>query len=155
MQNFWSTSCLLSPYIDGLMQERRNSIANALELRLSCTKPSICIGLYSKFFRLSYQPGTPLWAHKCRLVHTVIHVAIFTSTMCIWYSTEAMKLRSNFDKTSVIWFSHLRCLFFQGFPENFHLWPWYIPSVDHIYTQYIMILMSHMVTHMYWWLGTT
>ena len=29
--------------IDGLMQERRNSIANALELRLSCTNPSICI----------------------------------------------------------------------------------------------------------------
>ena len=24
------------------MQERRNSIANALELRLSCTNPSIC-----------------------------------------------------------------------------------------------------------------
>ena len=25
------------------MQERRNSIANALELRVSCTNPSICI----------------------------------------------------------------------------------------------------------------
>ena len=28
-------------YFDGLVQERRNSIANALELRLSCTNPSI------------------------------------------------------------------------------------------------------------------
>ena len=28
--------------IDGLVQERRNSIAIALELRLSCTKPSKC-----------------------------------------------------------------------------------------------------------------
>ena len=27
--------------IDGLVQERRNSIATALELRLSCTNPSI------------------------------------------------------------------------------------------------------------------
>ena len=27
---------------DGLVQERRNSIANALELRLSCTYPSKC-----------------------------------------------------------------------------------------------------------------
>ena len=27
-------------HIDGLMQERRNSIANALELRLPCTYPS-------------------------------------------------------------------------------------------------------------------
>ena len=26
--------------IDGLLQERRNSIANAMELRLSCTNPS-------------------------------------------------------------------------------------------------------------------
>ena len=29
-------------YIDGSVQERRNSIANALELHLSCTNPSIC-----------------------------------------------------------------------------------------------------------------
>ena len=27
--------------LDGLVQERRSSIANALELRLSCTNPSI------------------------------------------------------------------------------------------------------------------
>ena len=27
-------------HFDGLVQERRNSIANALELRLSCTNPS-------------------------------------------------------------------------------------------------------------------
>ena len=31
----------VSPHISGLVQERRNSIANALELRLSCTYPSI------------------------------------------------------------------------------------------------------------------
>ena len=34
-------SCRVEPYIDGLVQERRNSIANALELRLSCTNRSI------------------------------------------------------------------------------------------------------------------
>ena len=28
-------------YIDGSVQEKRNSIANALELRLSCTNPAI------------------------------------------------------------------------------------------------------------------
>ena len=28
-------------HVDGLVQERRNSIANALELRLSCTNPSM------------------------------------------------------------------------------------------------------------------
>ena len=31
-------------HIDGLVQERHNSIANALELRLSCTNPSISLG---------------------------------------------------------------------------------------------------------------
>ena len=32
---------LLGEHIDGLVHERRNSIANALELRLYCTNPSI------------------------------------------------------------------------------------------------------------------
>ena len=31
----------LHKHVDGLAQERRNSIANALEFRLSCTNPSI------------------------------------------------------------------------------------------------------------------
>ena len=31
----------MAEYIDRLVQERRNSIANALELRLSCSNPSI------------------------------------------------------------------------------------------------------------------
>ena len=41
-----------NPYIDDLVQERRNYIANALELRLSCTNPSI----YDKDLA-----GTPWW----------------------------------------------------------------------------------------------
>ena len=32
-----------NPSVDGLVQKGRNSIANALELRLSCTNPSMCI----------------------------------------------------------------------------------------------------------------
>ena len=31
--------------IDGLMQERCNSITNALELHLSCTNPSVCLSM--------------------------------------------------------------------------------------------------------------
>ena len=34
--------CSQHPYIDGFVQERRNSSALAMELRLSCTNPSIC-----------------------------------------------------------------------------------------------------------------
>ena len=37
------TKLTISHHYDGLMQERRNSIANALELRLSCTNPSISL----------------------------------------------------------------------------------------------------------------
>ena len=37
----WSHKILSTWYIDGLMQERRNYIANALELRFSCINPSI------------------------------------------------------------------------------------------------------------------
>ena len=33
----------VSEYMDGLVQDFSNSIANALELLQSCTKPSICI----------------------------------------------------------------------------------------------------------------
>ena len=33
--------CVL--HVDGLVQERRNSIANTLELRLSCTNPLKCV----------------------------------------------------------------------------------------------------------------
>ena len=33
---------ILQLYIDGLVQDCSNSIANALELLQSCTKPSIC-----------------------------------------------------------------------------------------------------------------
>ena len=31
-------------YFDELVQEKRNPTALAMELRLSCTKPSICVG---------------------------------------------------------------------------------------------------------------
>ena len=39
--------CRICDHIEGLVQERHNSIANALELRRSCTSPSICSCLKS------------------------------------------------------------------------------------------------------------
>ena len=36
-------------YIDGLAQDCSNSIANALELLQSCTKPSICLYIAGLF----------------------------------------------------------------------------------------------------------
>ena len=43
---FGRTELGISIPIDGLMQEKRNSIANALELRLSCTNPSIWAAIW-------------------------------------------------------------------------------------------------------------
>ena len=40
LQPKFNPSSVCMVYIEGLMQERRNPIANALELRLSCTNPS-------------------------------------------------------------------------------------------------------------------
>ena len=41
-----------SPHIDGLVQERRNSIANTLELCLSCNNPSTCHYILRRLFSL-------------------------------------------------------------------------------------------------------
>ena len=43
-------------HIDGLVQEKCNSIANALELHLSCTNPSIS---YNDILRTSAINGIP------------------------------------------------------------------------------------------------
>ena len=51
---FWGT------IIDGLVQERRNSIANALELRLSCSNPSICEAESVRFADSDFIPSN-LW----------------------------------------------------------------------------------------------
>ena len=70
--NLWYTyqECTVQ-YVYGLVQERRNSIANALELHLSCTKPSIyCLitAAYPQFAlhpQLIHNPGCEalgLWA---------------------------------------------------------------------------------------------
>ena len=41
-QQAWYWLCRDRQHVDGLVQERRNSIAKAMELRLSCTNPSMC-----------------------------------------------------------------------------------------------------------------
>ena len=51
--------CRKRSHIDGLVQERRNSTANALELRLSCTNPSISWRHYVFAIFLWILPGVP------------------------------------------------------------------------------------------------
>ena len=54
-------SCNKPEKINGLVQERRNSIANALELRLSCTNPSRCPNQCSKLSWKSCQSWSEFW----------------------------------------------------------------------------------------------
>ena len=57
--NNWTNSGVVSDlrcltaHVDGLVQERRNSIANALELRLSCTNPTMWHHCYASHFQMS------------------------------------------------------------------------------------------------------
>ena len=59
-------------YIDGLVQERRNSIANALELRLSCTNPSICVRGWTLGYHRNQQVEDILACLKNSRNHIVI-----------------------------------------------------------------------------------
>ena len=53
----------LKQQFDELMQERRNSIANTLELRLSCTKPLSCLyQIYVNYYHIS-SVGVCVCAH--------------------------------------------------------------------------------------------
>ena len=47
-------------YIDELVQERRNSIANALDLRLSCIIPPICCWKFGDIFDVIWIKGNIL-----------------------------------------------------------------------------------------------
>ena len=80
----WCSLCIYD--IDGLVQERRTSIANALELSLSCTNSSI--GYLLKW---------------CGWIHIGYYVVCWCGIMLyffyyrqIWYGRSFLKLTSNF-----------------------------------------------------------
>ena len=69
-------------YIDGLVQERHNSIANALELRLSCTNPSIWHPSHPMLMPTSYpRVDRVVWAanqRPCLVCQLSTHQGIVT-----------------------------------------------------------------------------
>ena len=88
--------------VSGLTQERRNSIANALELRLSCTNPSMCwsvmVGL--GYYFIWNRPQALIW-NKWLLVHKWVlrlhWVNSFRSQdtyMCHWTGSALLQLMS-------------------------------------------------------------
>ena len=72
------------PYIYGLVQERRNSIANALELRLSCTNPLLwyCVILDWVITRptcsLVYHSVVDKWYYT--YIYSVFHIILSKRT---------------------------------------------------------------------------
>ena len=56
-------------HIDGLVQERCNSIAKALELHLSCTNPSTWHHCYIS--QMSGCQGVGVWPHVTWLIHSI------------------------------------------------------------------------------------
>ena len=56
-------SAIADPYIHGLVQERCNSIANPLELRLSCTDPLIYISPGLSELKNNFETNYVLFFH--------------------------------------------------------------------------------------------
>ena len=66
-------------YIDGLVQEKGNSIANALELLLSGTKPSIWVWYWFHIICAATNPHAMITQHDMRLRNTgeIWHIFCF------------------------------------------------------------------------------
>ena len=72
MPGAWTSAGMVLNWIiqnnlDGLMQERHNSIANALELRLSCTNPSICCQKEGLTLSLPWKQQDYFWTYGLTL----------------------------------------------------------------------------------------
>ena len=64
--------CKKLNHLDGLVQERRNSIANALELRLSYTNPSILSYMYQQLFYYMFLLIAIIYAVNSRYIQKVM-----------------------------------------------------------------------------------
>ena len=73
-------------HINGLVQERRNSIAKALELRLSCTNPSIYLSMFLSAYverdQVSHLPA--LVSGQCGDVADTWHQAVAQDDTSTW-----------------------------------------------------------------------
>ena len=99
---------LVLDWVSGLVQERCNSVANALELRLSCTDPSKCCALnemrlphrhWRRWGLPIWQPWTPWVIMKLPLSAKIIETAI------LFQCNHFMSINPLIDICSVLqWF---------------------------------------------------
>ena len=82
---WWTYIRDLTVHFNGLVQEKRNSIANALELRLSCTNPSICFFQFPCLQGLCKKDVTPLLTHWSYVFFALTHRFVSSSSpACMW-----------------------------------------------------------------------
>ena len=112
-------------HIDWLVEERRSSIAKAMELRLSCTKPLICVCLRS------CSCIGALYAH-CGSHMLYLSILVFISGLC-WHSSDCRNCLG--DKYASSWKS-------VTYKRNIYV----VAEHQH------RLLMSHLLTC--WWLPT-
>ena len=84
--------------IDGLVQERRNSIALAMELRLSCTKPLI-------LSYLAVAQTVSTWCNRQDSVHNVwldYHINAFWLNIYLFDNRISDLLKERFSKITIL-----------------------------------------------------
>ena len=74
---------------DGLVQERHNSIANALKLCPSCTNPLKCSYFLTSLLRISITlHGMPFLKHIFKLMKNMLQVAWFIIRNADWLESD-------------------------------------------------------------------
>ena len=110
--------------VDGLVQERRNSISNALELRLSCTNPS-------------------KWKH---FLHADFHVTLMVARTTFWTNTlVAGELR--FHSLWFIHFSRPTCMW-----NSAEIFSWVFTRVQPQYSPKPIQILVNTLRPEQWWL---
>ena len=110
--------------VDGLVQERHNSISNALELRLSCTNPS-------------------KWKH---FLHADFHVSLMVARTTFWTNTRvAGELR--FHSLWFIHFSRPICMW-----NSAEIFSWVFPRVQPQYSPKPIQILVNPLRPQQWWL---
>ena len=110
--------------VDGLVQDRRNSISNALELRLSCTNPS------------KWKP----------FLHADFHVSLMVARTTCWTNTQvAGELR--FHSLWFIHFSRPTCMW-----NGAEIFSWVFPRVQPQYSPKPIQILVNTLRPEQWWL---
>ena len=104
---FQKISTIRNEYVDGLMHDSSNSIANALELLESCTKPPICAACYIS------HTGTAWQQDSLSVIDTVIFIT--------WY-TDIVHDCNSFRCNSLLMYFTLIC--FKELKNSFAILGW-------------------------------